>query len=173
VRGVTSARVKQVWSTDITSLRLHAGFVSWVAVMDWFSRSVLAWEVSVTLDRSVCVSALERALIRGQPEIFNSDHGAPFTSRAFLERLKRGGMRLSLDGRGRALDNVFVERLWRSMKYEEVYRKDDSSVQDASNGLRSDVDFYNRERLHQSLNDQTPAAVYRHGERQTAIATFN
>lgn len=116
LRGVTIARGNQVWSTDITYIRLHSGFVYVVAVMDWCSRYVLSWEVSVTLDRSVCVSALERALIRGQPAIFNSDQGAQFTSLAFIERLKRGGIRISMDGRGRALDNVFVERLWRSMK---------------------------------------------------------
>jgi putative transposase len=121
LRGVSVERVDQVWSTDITYVRLWQGWIYLVAIMDWYSRYVLAWEVSVSLDSSFCVSALEYALEEGQPEIFNSDQGAQFTSLEFTEKLQGRGIRISMDGRGRALDNIFVERLWRSVKYEEVY----------------------------------------------------
>jgi putative transposase len=161
LRGVNIARVNQVWSTDITYIRLLHGFVYLVAILDWFSRYVLAWEISVTLDNEFCVSALERALAHGQPEIFNSDQGVQFTSAAFIERLKVRGIRISMDGRGRALDNIFVERLWRTLKYEEVYLHDYRSVPEAIRGLGRYFAFYNRERLHQALNYQTPEAVHR------------
>ena len=161
LRGVTLARVNQVWSTDITYIRLHSGFVYLVAVMDWFSRYVLAWAVSITMDIPFCVEALNQAFNQGQPEIFNTDQGAQFTSQAFTARLKEGGVRISMDGRGRALDNVFVERLWRTVKYEEVYLRDYQSVQDARQGLGRYFAFYNEERLHQALGYHTPAAVYR------------
>lgn len=166
-------RSDQVWSTDITYVRLSQGFVYLVAIMDWYSRYVLSWEVSVTLDSHFCVSALERALIRTQPEIFNSDQGAQFTSLAFTEPLLARGILISMDGRGRVFDNIFVERLWRSMKYEEVYIKEYRSVPEAIHGLWSYFEFYNRERLHQSLNYQTPAAVYRQGQKRAAVATLN
>jgi putative transposase len=123
LRGVPIARVDQVWSTDITYIRLRRGFAYLVAVLDWYSRYVLAWELAPTLDTEFCVTALEAALRRGRPEIFNTDQGAQFTSAAFTDRLEAAGVRISMDGRGRALDNVFVERLWRSVKYEEVYLK--------------------------------------------------
>jgi putative transposase len=171
--GVKIDRPDHVWSTDITYVRLAQGFVYLVAIMDWYSRYVLAWEVSVTLDSSFCVSALERALIRAQPEIFNSDQGAQFTSLAFTEPLLARGIRISMDGRGRAFDNIFVERLWRSVKYEEVYLKDYRDVQDSINGLGSYFAFYNHERLHQSLDYQTPAGVYRHGKAMATATTFN
>jgi len=161
LRGVTIERTDQVWSTDITYIRLLHGFVYLVAILDWFARDVLAWEVSVTLDSDFCISALERALLHAQPEIFNSDQGAQFTSMAFTERLKARGIQISMDGRGRALDNLFVERLWRTVKYEEVYLHDDRSVSEAIHNLRRYVTFYNGERLHQALNYQTPEAVYR------------
>jgi putative transposase len=160
LRGVQVERVNQVWSTDITYVRLHQGFVYLVAVMDWFSRYVLSWALSVTMDVHFCVEALENALQGGQPEIFNTDQGAQFTSRAFTERLKQDGVQMSMDGRGRALDNVFVERLWRSVKYEEVYLKDYTTVREARLGLGQYFTFYNHERLHQALGYQTPAAVY-------------
>jgi putative transposase len=160
LRGVQVERVNQVWSTDITYVRLHQGFVYLVAVMDWFSRYVLSWALSVTMDVHFCVEALENALQGGQPEIFNTDQGAQFTSRAFTERLKQDGVQISMDGRGRALDNVFVERLWRSVKYEEVYLKDYTTVREARLGLGQYFTFYNHERLHQALGYQTPAAVY-------------
>jgi putative transposase len=160
LRGITVNRVNQVWSADITYVRLASGFVYLVAVIDWFSRYVLSWAVSVTMDVAFCVEALEQALRHGQPEIFNTDQGAQFTSLAFTERLKTGGIRISMDGRGRALDNVFVERLWRSVKYEEVYLRDYQSVGDARQHLARYFGFYNWERLHQALSYRTPAAVY-------------
>jgi putative transposase len=129
--GVNIARVNPVWSTDITYIRLRHGFVYLVAILDWFSRYVVAWEVSVTLDSNFCIRALERALVQAQPEIFHSDQGAQFTSLAFTARLKARGIHISMDGRGRALDNIFVERLWRTVKYAEVYLHEPRSVPDA------------------------------------------
>jgi putative transposase len=151
LRGVTVSRVNQVWSADITYIRLQSGFVYLVAVMDWFSRFVLSWAMSITMDVAFCVEALDRALVRGRPEIFNTDQGAQFTSRAFTARLKEGEVQISMDGRGRALDNVFVERLWRTVKYEEVYLRDYQTVRDAWQGLGQYFAFYNQERLHQAL----------------------
>jgi putative transposase len=161
LRGVKIERPNQVWSTDITYIRLRGGFIYLVAVIDWYSRYVLSWEVSVTMDTSFCVSALGGALKDATtPEIFNSDQGAQFTSDEFTNRLKDRGIKISMDGRGRALDNVFVERLWRSVKWEEVYLKDYSDVADAIRNLSRYFHLYNHERPHQSLNYQTPAAVY-------------
>jgi putative transposase len=162
LRGVTIERVNHVWSTDITYIRLQHGFIYLVAVIDWFSRYVLSWALSITLDGAFCLEALEAALQGGRPEIFNTDQGAQFTSRAFTERLSHGGIQISMDGRGRALDNVFVERLWRTVKYEEVYLREYSTVREAQQGLRRYFGFYNDERLHQALGYRTPAAVY-HG----------
>jgi putative transposase len=162
LRGVRVDRVNQVWSTDITYIRLQSGFVYLVAVMDWFSRYVLSWAVSITMDVAFCLDALDHALAHGQPEIFNTDQGAQFTAQEFTTRLETGGVRISMDGRGRALDNVFVERLWRSVKYEEVYLRDYQSVWDARQGLARYFGFYNHERLHQALGYRTPATVY-HG----------
>ena len=170
LRGVTVARANQVWSTDITYVRLQHGFVYLVAVMDWFSRYVLSWALSITMDVPFCLEALEQALARGQPEIFNTDQGAQFTSRAFTERLQKGGVRISMDGRGRALDNVFVERLWRSVKWEEVYLRDYQSVGDARQHLARYFGFYNRERLHQALGYRTPAAVYHDADSSLELA---
>ena len=160
LRGVKIERVNQVWSTDITYIRLQGGFVYLVAVLDWYSRYVLSWEVSTTLETDFCVSALERALVRGQPEIFNTDQGSQFTSQAFTGILQAQKIAISMDGRGRALDNIFVERLWRSVKYEEVYLHDYENVPAAIAGLGKYFPFYNDERLHQALEYQTPAAVY-------------
>lgn len=161
LRNVVIERNDQVWSTDITYIRLAKGYVYLVAVLDWYSRYVLSWELSVTMDVGFCLEALERALRSGtHPEIFNTDQGAQFTSREFTGRLQTEGIRISMDGRGRALDNVFVERLWRSVKYEEVYLKDYPSVASARSGLAEYFRFYNEERLHQSLGYQTPAVVY-------------
>jgi len=161
LRGVPIERVDHVWSTDITYIRLRHGFAYLVAVLDWYSRYVLAWELAPTLDTEFCVSALEAALRQGRPEIFNTDQGAQFTSAAFTGRLEAAGVQISMDGRGRALDNVFVERLWRSVKYEEVYLKDYTGFTDAVRNLAVYFRFYNRERLHQALGYRTPAAVYR------------
>jgi putative transposase len=161
LRDVRVERVNQVWSSDITYVRLVSGFVYLVAVIDWFSRYVLSWEISVTMDSDFCVSALERALVIGQPEIFNTDQGSQFTSQAFTQRLLEREIRISMDGRGRALDNIFVERLWRTVKYEDIYLKEYARVPEVKGGLGQYFRFYNSERLHQSLNYKTPAAVYR------------
>lgn len=161
LRGVKIEQVNHVWSADITYVRLQQGFIYLVAVIDWWSRYVLAWAVSITLDGAFCLEALESALQWGRPEIFNTDQGAQFTSQAFTERLRRGEIQISMDGRGRALDNVFVERLWRSVKYEEVYLREYNTVQEARHGLGRYFGFYNNERLHQALGYRTPAAVYR------------
>jgi putative transposase len=150
----------QVWSTDITYIPLPQGYVYLVAVIDWYSRYVLSWELSNTMDMTFCLSALEKALAQNTPKIFNSDQGSQFTSTAFTGRLEKEGVFVSQDGRGRALDNIFVERLWRSVKYEEVYLKGYTSVIEALRGLEEYFDFYNNERMHQSLNYQTPAMIH-------------
>jgi putative transposase len=161
LRGVNIDRVDQVWSSDITYIRLARGFVYLVAIIDWFSRFVLAWELSNTLDTSFCLEALDRALRAAQPEILNTDQGVQFTSQDWLSRLRSAQVCISWDGRGRALDNIFVERFWRSVKYEEVYLKDYQTVTEARSGLTAYFRFYNHERYHQSLDDQTPFSVYR------------
>lgn len=150
----------QVWSTDITYIPLPQGYIYLIAVIDWHSRYVLSWELSNTMDMTFCLSALETALAQNTPKIFNTDQGSQFTSSLFTGRLEAEGIAVSQDGRGRALDNIFVERLWRSVKYEEVYPKVYTSVQEALNGLEKYFHFYNHERLHQSLNYQTPATVH-------------
>lgn len=160
LRDVPITRVDQVWSTDITYVRLRHGFVYLVAVLDWFSRYVLAWDVSVTVDGQFCLDALDTALADGTPEVFNTDQGAQFTASAFTDRVTAAGAQVSMDGRGRALDNVFVERLWRSVKYEEVYLHDYGTVPNARAGLGRYFEFYNHERPHQALGYRTPADVY-------------
>ncbi len=160
LRGMSIERCNQVWSCDITYIRLQRGFIYLIAVIDWFSRYVLSWELSITLDTSFCLEALDRALRVTTPEIFNNDQGVQFTSSEFVSRLKAAAIRISWDGRGRALDNIFVERLWRSVKYEEVYIKDYQSVPEAVSNLHAYFTFYNHERLHQALDYQTPAQVY-------------
>ena len=160
LRGVTVERVNQVWSTDITYIRMAQGFVYLVAVMDWFSRYVLSWSLSLTLEIDFCLEALKSAFRRGQPEIFNSDQGSHFTSEKFTGALKAKQIAISMDGRGRCMDNIWIERLWRSLKYEEVYLKDYESVTEAHAGIERYFRFYNHERLHQSLDYRTPAAVH-------------
>jgi putative transposase len=160
LRGTTVERVNQVWSTDITYIRMAQGFVYLVAVMDWFSRFVLSWSLSLTMEVDFCVEALKRALRRAQPDIFNSDQGSQFTSEKFRSVLEERNIAISMDGRGRCMDNIFVERLWRSLKYEEVYLKDYASVTEARAGIQRYFRFYNQERLHQSLDYRTPAAIY-------------
>lgn len=162
LRGLTIERCDQVWSTDVTYLPLDQGFMYLAAVIDWHSRFVLSWRLSNTLDGRFCLEALDTALEGGHPEIFNTDQGVQFTARAFTGRLEEAGIRVSMDGRGRALDNVFVERLWRSLKYEDVYLKSYGSVKELEEGLEGWFAFYNHERLHQSLAYRTPAEVY-HG----------
>jgi len=155
----------QVWATDITYIPMHRGWVYLVAIMDWFSRYVLAWEVSVTLDSGFCVLALERALAEGaargrQPGIFHSDQGCQFTSQAFTQVLRDAGVRISMSGRGRAYDNIFVERLWRSVKYEEVYLNDFLQPPEVEAGLDRYFRFYNQDRPHQAFGGLTPAEMY-------------
>ncbi|WP_418134135.1 IS3 family transposase [Acidihalobacter ferrooxydans] len=164
LRGLAITRPNQVWSTDITYVRLAHGFAYLVAVIDWYSRRVLSWRVSNTLDTGFCIDCLEEALrCDGKPEIFNSDQGAQFTSTAFTDVLKREGIRISMDGRGRALDNIFVERLWRSVKHEDIYLKGYDALGELTLGLTDYFMFYNAERPHQSLAYQTPDRVYRTG----------
>jgi len=170
LRGLQITRANQVWCADITYIRLAKGFVYLTAVMDWHSRYVLAWEVSVTMEEGFCVSALQSALRRhGRPEIFNTDQGAQFTGQAFTGVLKEAQVTISMDGKGRAMDNIMVERLWRSVKYEEIYLKDYASVAELVAGLRAYFAFYNDERPHQSHDGLTPAQVY-HGAAALALA---
>jgi putative transposase len=160
LRNVEVTRVNQVWSSDITYVPLLRGWVYLVAVMDWFSRKVLSWRLSNTLDGSFCLAALDEALSRSTPEVFNTDQGSQFTSQAYTGRLTEAGVAISMDGRGRALDNVFIERLWRSVKYEEVYLRDYTDGWHAEASLAAYFRFYNHERIHQSLGYRTPADMY-------------
>jgi putative transposase len=160
LKGVEVTRVNQVWSTDITYIRMAEGFVYLVAVMDWFSRFVLSWALSVTMELDFCVEALKRALGRGRPEIFNSDQGSQFTSERFSGELETRGITISMDGRGRCFDNIFIERLWRSLKYEEIYLRDYALVPEARSGIGNWFRFYNQQRPHQSLGYRTPAKLY-------------
>lgn len=160
LRGLEITHPNQVWSTDITYIPLRNGFMYLVAVMDWFSRYVLAWQLSNTLDNRFCIAALDLALQRGRPEIFNSDQGAQFTAISFTSRLEKAEIPISMDGKGRALDNIFIERLWRSVKYEDVYLNDYATGPALFAGLTHYFSFYNQERPHQSLNYRTPSAVY-------------
>lgn len=161
LRNVAIVRPNQVWSTDITYIRLSRGFVYLVAVMDWFSRYVLSWELSITMDAKFCLDALDAALRRGTPDIFNSDQGPQFTADDFTGRILAAGARVSMDGRGRVFDNIFVERLWRSVKYEEVFLHDYATVTEAREGLGRYFRFYNSERRHESLGYERPEDVYR------------
>jgi len=166
LRNVAIERVDQVWSTDITYVPLRKGFMYLAATLDWFSRYVLAWRLSNTLDGSFCLEMLEEALGRGRPEIFNTDQGVQFTSAAWTGRLENAGVAVSMDGRGRCLDNVFVERLWRTIKYEDIYLRGYETVPELIEGLRRYFRFYNEERHHQSLDYRTPATIYREQRRK-------
>ena len=164
LRGMDITRPNQVWSTDITYIRLEHGFAYLVAIMDWYSRRVLAWRISNTLDTEFCIDCLEEALrIYGKPEIFNTDQGCQFTSHAFTSVLIRESILISMDGRGRALDNIFVERLWRNVKYEDIYLKDYAGMLALYQGLGQYFIFYNHERPHQALGYKTPNEVYLSG----------
>jgi len=158
-------RPDHVWCSDITYIRLKGGYVYLTAVMDWHSRYVLSWDLSNTLDTEFCVTALERALERSRPEIFNTDQGSQYTSAAFTSTLQAAGVRISMDGRGRVFDNIMIERLWRSVKYEEVYPKEYVSVWDCRRQLRAYFEFYNHERRHYGLDRRTPWCVYQAGTR--------
>jgi putative transposase len=161
LRGVAVKRVDQVWSADVTYVPLPGGFMYLAATIDWYSRYVLAWRLSNTLDGSFCQEMLEEALGRGKPEVFNTDQGVQFTAAAWTGRLEQAGVSVSMDGRGRCLDNVFVERLWRTVKYEDIYLWGYESVPELRHGLGRYFPFYNGERPHQALDYRTPAAVYR------------
>ena len=165
LRGVRVERVDQVWSTDITYVPMRKGFMYLAAVIDWHSRYVLGWRLSNTLDGTFCVELLDEVLRRRKPEVFNTDQGVQFTAREFVGRLERAGVAISMDGKGRALDNVFVERLWRTVKYEHLYVMGYETVPELERGLKEFLRYYNRERMHQGLNYQTPANVYKAGQR--------
>ncbi len=160
LRGIVVDKPDLAWAADITYVPLLKGFGYLFAIIDWFSRYVIEWELSNLLDAEFCINALERGLSRASPEIFNTDQGVQFTCCWFVERLEAGGVRISMDGKGRALDNVFIERLWRSVKYEEIYPKGYESLKDVRNGLKSYFKFYNESRPHQGLGYKTPAEVY-------------
>ena len=162
LRNLAITRPDQVWSSDITYIPLRHGFLYLTVVMDWYSRYVLAWRLSNTMEGSFCLEALDEALAAKRPEIFNTDQGSQFTAAAFTSRLENCGVAISMDGRGRALDNVFVERLWRSVKYEEIYLKDYTTAADVSDGLSDWFDLYTHRRPHQALGYRTPYEVY-HG----------
>jgi putative transposase len=170
LRGLSITRPNQVWGTDLTYIRLRQGFVYLVAILDWFSRYVLSWALSTALDAGFCVEALRQALRRGKPEIFNSDQGSQFTSEAFTKILRDASVAISMDGRGRAFDNIFTERLWRTVKYEEVYLNDYRVVDEAWHGLARYFGFYNDERLHQALGYLTPREVHFGGKLAPCVA---
>lgn len=164
LRGKAINRSNQVWCTDLTYIRLRGGFVYLVAIMDWYSRKVLSWEVSASMEDSFCVSALERALrLYPAPEIFNSDQGSQFTGKDFTGVLKDAGVTISMDGKGRCMDNIFIERLWRSVKYEEIYLNEYETVGELRKSLAKYFHFYNQERPHQTFGEATPLEVYRQG----------
>ncbi len=169
LKGVEVNRVDQVWAADITYIPMAQGFLYLVAIMDWYSRQVVAWKLSNTMDTDLCVAALEEVLAKGRPNIFNTDQGAQFTSEAFTQTLQERGIRVSMDGKGRYLDNIFVERLWRSIKYEEVYLKAYQTVSEARTGIDAYLEFYNRQRPHQSLGYRTPAEVYQNGQEEKEV----
>jgi putative transposase len=163
LRGVRVERPDQVWGADITYVPLAAGFMYLAATIDWYSRFVVAWRLSNTLDGAFCLDMLEEALSRGRPEVFNTDQGVQFTAEAWTSRVEAAGAAVSMDGRGRCLDNVFVERLWRTVKYEDIYLQGYEAVPDLAGGLGRYFGYYNEERPHQSLDDRTPGEVYRGG----------
>jgi putative transposase len=160
LRDLTIDHPDQVWTADITYIRLRRGFAYLVAIMDWYSRYVLSWELSLTLETDFCVAALNRALNGKSPEIFNTDQGSQFTSEAFTGILTRHGIRISMDGKGRWMDNVFIERLWKSVKYEDLYLKAYNSIAEVRCGLSAYFEFYNQRRRHQGLDNRIPDEVY-------------
>ena len=160
LRGLEIDHPNHVWCSDITYIRLTKGFLYLVAIMDWYSRYVLSWEISNTLDTSFCLEALEKALTQRKPEIFNTDQGSQFTSDLFTSRLEKDLIKISMDRRGRVFDNIFIERLWRTVKYEEVYLKEYETVHDVVTGIGDYFNFYNNERLHTRLSKRTPTDVY-------------
>ena len=168
LRGLAIERPNHVWCSDITYIPMRGGFMFLVAVMDWYSRYVLSWRLSNSMDADFCVEALEDALSQTKPEIMNTDQGSQFTSREFIGTLAKHSVSISMDGKGRAIDNVMIERLWRTLKYEEIYLKEYTTVTDLHKGLGSYLNFYAIERKHSSLDHQTPAEVYRSGRSKRA-----
>lgn len=160
LKGLDINRVNQVWGIDITYIRLNGGFVYLVVIIDWYSRLVVDWEISISLDHEFVISCLKRAFLKAKPEILNSDQGVQMTCEEYISLVTEKGVKISMDHRGRCFDNIFTERLWRTVKYEEVYLKEYSSVKDAILNLRAYFEFYNYQRLHQALNNLTPAEVY-------------
>ncbi len=160
MRSVKVDRSDQVWAADITYIPLQGGFAYLFAIIDWYSRFILEWELSNLLDTDFCIEALERSLKKNCPEIFNTDQGVQFTSLCFTKRLEKEGVKISMDGKGRALDNIFIERLWRSVKYEDIYPKGYESLKELKKGLEVYFEFYNGQRRHQSLGYQTPSEIY-------------
>ena len=160
LRDISAQRPNHMWGCEITYIRLRHGWLYLVAILDWFSRYVLTWQLSNTLDGYFCRDALEQALSLGQRVIFNTDQGSQFTAAAFTACLERSAVRISMDGRGRALDNIFIERFWRSLKYEDIYLKDYASVPELAAGLAAYFHFYNHQRPHQRLNYCTPAELH-------------
>ena len=161
LRNIEITRSNQVWCTDVTYIRLKHGFVYLVAIMDWYSRRILSWELSTSMDKEFCLSALDRAMrLYGTPEIFNTDQGSQFTCKAFREKLESKHIRISMDGKGRALDNIVIERFWRTLKYGEVYLKDYNNPIEAANGIGKYIEKYNARRPHDSLGKRTPDEVY-------------
>ena len=171
LRGVEITRPNQVWAADVTYVPMAKGFLYLVAIMDWFSRYVLAWRLSNTLEAHFCVEALKEALSKGKPEVFNTDQGSQFTSDGFTGLLEQEGVRVSMDGKGRYIDNIFVERLWRTVKYEEVYLKAYSGGREARVGIDDYFHFYNTQRPHQSLGNRTPGEVYNGGSAESTAQT--
>jgi putative transposase len=161
LRNAKIIETNQVWSTDITYIPMYKGFAYLVAVIDWFSRYVLSWELSNTLDVHFCLNALDKALRKGKPGIFNTDQGSQFTSNIYVQRILSQNISLSMDSKGRAFDNIFIERLWRTLKYEDIYLKDYQNIPELNEGLKKYFNFYNNERSHQSLNYKTPIEIYR------------
>ena len=161
LRNVIINRVNQVWSADITYIRLQQGFVYLMAIIDWYSRYILSWQLSTNLDHDFCVEALQKALnLYDLPKVFNTDQGCQFTATAWVDELLKRDIRVSMDGRGRALDNVFIERFWRSLKQEKIYLMDLRNVAEARNAIAEYIDFYNNKRKHQSLDYAVPRSVY-------------
>ena len=160
LRNIDITETDQVWSTDITYIPMYKDFAYLVAVIDWFSRYVLSWEISNTLDVHFCLSALDKALRSGKPEIFNTDQGSQFTSLSFVNKVLDNNIKLSMDSKGRALDNIFIERLWRSLKYEDIYLKEYQSIPELFEGMKNYFYFYNNKRMHQSLKYKTPAEIF-------------
>ena len=160
LRHLSAAHTNHIWGIDITYVRLRAGWLYLVAVLDWYSRYVVSWQLDDTLEMPFVLDTVERALAQATPEIWNSDQGSHFTSPQYIDRLKLAQVKISMDGKGRALDNIFTERLWRTVKYEEVYLHDYANPRDARHQLTDYFEFYNHDRPHQSLDDQTPAQIY-------------